>query len=261
LIHHWPDIEDEMKRPPLRFADNRTEGSPGNGGRWVKSGDIVVRGDIETHYSKVTESTQLHPDLMRMVEQVDPDLQGTLRIQDSEGRYQSFVLIDGCGKPTKTEWPLYSFVDSEMHYSFIDYGMHPVLFREVILDIDKFGIPFIWNTPIITMQKTPKTTSSRRAAYTAKMRAASAARNSYMARARSLGIEDPVSELVDVEKLQAMTSGYCSLCGVELSWSESWPGDFYPTIDHIIPVSKGGQHVEENLQWVHWACNLKKRDL
>lgn len=33
-----------------------------------------------------------------------------------------------------------------------------------------------------------------------------------------------------------------------------------PTIDHIIPVSKGGTNDESNLQTAHWSCNSIKSD-
>ena len=34
-----------------------------------------------------------------------------------------------------------------------------------------------------------------------------------------------------------------------------------PTIDHIIPVAKGGHPSDiENLQLSHWACNRQKSD-
>jgi len=81
-----------------------------------------------------------------------------------------------------------------------------------------------------------------------------------MARVKKLGIPMPVAELVDVDDLKGRDLGFCPLCGVELSWEEAWPGDFYPTIDHIVPVTKGGPHVAENIQWVHWRCNLMKSD-
>lgn len=37
-------------------------------------------------------------------------------------------------------------------------------------------------------------------------------------------------------------------------------GPKYPSIDHIIPISKGGAHTWENVQVAHFECNPNKRD-
>lgn len=33
-----------------------------------------------------------------------------------------------------------------------------------------------------------------------------------------------------------------------------------PTIDHILPISKGGQDVHANIQLAHFECNWRKGD-
>ena len=37
-------------------------------------------------------------------------------------------------------------------------------------------------------------------------------------------------------------------------------GDNYPSIDHILPLSKGGIHTWDNVQLAHRGCNRKKSD-
>lgn len=32
------------------------------------------------------------------------------------------------------------------------------------------------------------------------------------------------------------------------------------TLDHIIPLSKGGAHTYDNVAAAHWLCNMKKGD-
>lgn len=32
----------------------------------------------------------------------------------------------------------------------------------------------------------------------------------------------------------------------------------YPTIDHIIPISRGGAHTWDNVKLAHWSCNSKR---
>lgn len=56
----------------------------------------------------------------------------------------------------------------------------------------------------------------------------------------------------------------CALCGEmcdlnDHSWSE-YSGPKYPSIDHIVPMSKGGGHVWSNVQIAHIICNSEKGD-
>lgn len=51
----------------------------------------------------------------------------------------------------------------------------------------------------------------------------------------------------------------CQLCGDATDRSVMWPHPLYPTIDHIVPVSKGGTHDMSNLQCAHARCNIRKQ--
>ena len=56
----------------------------------------------------------------------------------------------------------------------------------------------------------------------------------------------------------------CAICGElcdphDHEWTDHF-GPKYPTIDHIIPMSKGGGHVWDNVQVAHAICNSIKRD-
>ena len=54
----------------------------------------------------------------------------------------------------------------------------------------------------------------------------------------------------------------CYLCGKPCDWNDhTWSkycGPTYPSIDHIIPLSKGGSHTWENIGVAHILCNSKK---
>lgn len=57
----------------------------------------------------------------------------------------------------------------------------------------------------------------------------------------------------------------CKICGEmcdpnDHRWSK-WFGPLYPTLDHVIPLSKGGGHTWDNVQVAHAICNSTKRDL
>lgn len=50
----------------------------------------------------------------------------------------------------------------------------------------------------------------------------------------------------------------CQYCERELVEDGPWP--YYPTLDHVIPRSRGGQTELENLVVACQPCNQRKRD-
>ena len=57
------------------------------------------------------------------------------------------------------------------------------------------------------------------------------------------------------------TQNTCGICGNPVDVSLKPPNPMAPTIDHIIPVSKGGHPSDiKNLQLAHSACNRQKSD-
>lgn len=60
--------------------------------------------------------------------------------------------------------------------------------------------------------------------------------------------------------LEALWTGSCGICGGAMTRDARFPDNASPSIDHIIPLSKGGGHVVGNLQWAHLGCNKIKAD-
>ena len=57
------------------------------------------------------------------------------------------------------------------------------------------------------------------------------------------------------------TQEICALCGKPVDKTIKYPDPMSATIDHIIPVSKGGHPSDiENLQLAHFKCNRAKSD-
>lgn len=56
-----------------------------------------------------------------------------------------------------------------------------------------------------------------------------------------------------------MTQDICALCGRPVDKTLKYPHPMSATIDHIIPIDRGGHPSDiENLQLAHFACNRAK---
>jgi len=57
------------------------------------------------------------------------------------------------------------------------------------------------------------------------------------------------------------TQNICGICGKEIDPRFKYPHPLSPTVDHIVPVSKGGHPSDlSNLQAAHRWCNRWKSD-
>ena len=70
-------------------------------------------------------------------------------------------------------------------------------------------------------------------------------------RVEQLGLK--VDGDITLAKLYHSDKGICQLCHKRVSSKEA-------SIDHRIPVVKGGEHTWENVQLTHLRCNLQKGD-
>lgn len=84
----------------------------------------------------------------------------------------------------------------------------------------------------------------------------------YRRRCRHYGVYYDPS--VTREKVIERDGNVCQICGEPCDENDrSWGtiGPKFPTLDHIIPLAKGGAHTWDNVQCAHAICNSYKRDL
>lgn len=86
---------------------------------------------------------------------------------------------------------------------------------------------------------------------------------SYARKDKRIPQEQMIDKDITLEALYRRDSGVCYLCGEKCDWNDRdlfSVRDKYPTIDHIIPVSRGGLHSWDNIRLAHFKCNLDKSD-
>ncbi|MBO7726942.1 MAG: HNH endonuclease [Oscillospiraceae bacterium] len=79
----------------------------------------------------------------------------------------------------------------------------------------------------------------------------------------------PKDQIVDtditVKALYERDGGICYLCGKPCDFNDIDKerhaiGSNYPTVDHVIPVTRGGMHSWDNVKLAHLSCNSAKHD-
>lgn len=71
---------------------------------------------------------------------------------------------------------------------------------------------------------------------------------------------------IQLMELFRRDKGVCHICGGECDINDFMisddghyiTGNNYPTIDHVIPLAKGGKHSWDNVKLAHFICNSKK---
>lgn len=72
-----------------------------------------------------------------------------------------------------------------------------------------------------------------------------------------------IDEDITLEELYKRDSGICYICGKKCDWNDRTGnicGNKYPSVDHVIPLSKGGLHEWSNVKLAHRICNSRKSD-
>jgi len=69
---------------------------------------------------------------------------------------------------------------------------------------------------------------------------------------------DKFGGVIEDVDLPALWTGSCGICAGVMDEQLRWPHPMSKSIDHIIPLSQGGTHQAENLQWAHLRCNISK---
>ena len=90
-----------------------------------------------------------------------------------------------------------------------------------------------------------------------------------MAKLRSdkrIPVEQIVDKDISLDRLILRDNNKCYICGCECNKNDirlsknnnPYPGKTYPTIEHVVPICRGGLHSWLNVRLACWECNSKK---
>lgn len=79
-----------------------------------------------------------------------------------------------------------------------------------------------------------------------------------MSRAKKIGANEV--DRISPSEVFERDGGICQLCNYPVNPTVEVPNPFAVTVDHKIPLSKGGAHTLENVQLAHFYCNSAKSD-
>ena len=74
-------------------------------------------------------------------------------------------------------------------------------------------------------------------------------------RARKRGVE---VESVTPKDIYERDNWTCYLCGKKINKTSKAPHPKSPSLDHVVPICKGGGHTPENIKAAHLQCNQSK---
>ncbi|MFJ7998950.1 HNH endonuclease [Streptomyces sp. NPDC096310] len=80
------------------------------------------------------------------------------------------------------------------------------------------------------------------------------------ARRRSLVRQARTEEVFNPLEVHMRDAWTCRLCWQPIDEAAAWPDSLSPSIDHVIPLSRGGAHSMANVQSAHLGCNSSKGD-
>ena len=82
---------------------------------------------------------------------------------------------------------------------------------------------------------------------------------------RRINAENIVDKEITLEAVAKRDGNVCWLCGLPVDWDDIdetriYAGNMYPSIDHVVPLAKGGKHAWGNVRLAHRICNTMKGD-
>jgi hypothetical protein len=138
-------------------------------------------------------------------------------------------------------------------------GKQRVWYRETIRDVDEHGDTYSWTATVCGAAARPTLWSPRFRARSKRYERTSKAANAAAARAREAGVTIQIDR-IDPYDIFERDDWTCQICSRLVDRTKGHREDDSPSLDHIRPISRGGDHIASNLQTSHLRCNIAKGD-
>ena len=66
------------------------------------------------------------------------------------------------------------------------------------------------------------------------------------------------SKVMRFKRLAEMEQANCYICGLPIDYSLKYPNPWSFTVDHVVPIDRGGTSNADNLRAAHFRCNRIK---
>lgn len=66
------------------------------------------------------------------------------------------------------------------------------------------------------------------------------------------------SHTISLRQLYERDGGVCWICGKPCDYSAHYNDSAYPSVDHVVPISKGGKDEWDNIKLAHRGCNSSR---
>jgi 5-methylcytosine-specific restriction endonuclease McrA len=76
-------------------------------------------------------------------------------------------------------------------------------------------------------------------------------------RRRARKMQAPAEDFLDAEIFER-DGWFCGICDEPVDGSLRWPDPYSASLDHIVPLVRGGHHTRANAQLAHLTCNIRK---
>ena len=80
----------------------------------------------------------------------------------------------------------------------------------------------------------------------------------YQSKRRKLRLKGLTPSVITVAHIYDRDGGICGLCGQPVDRSLAYPHPMSGTVDHVVPLSRGGAQSLDNTQLAHARCNISK---
>lgn len=84
-------------------------------------------------------------------------------------------------------------------------------------------------------------------------------RKNYEKRRARKNSNGPVEDFTNLD-IYERDKWHCGICGLKVDEDLAYPDPMSASLDHIVPLSKGGMHTRKNVQLAHLRCNVSKGD-